>query len=358
MINNKHMKIVVASAGRRAHYIPWFREALQSQKIPGEVIAMDYRATSPTVGLADRAVQTPAYNSSEYLTMMRQWFEAERPDLFLCMNDYEMQILSNGLAATLRDTGCTVAVLDSAAQDWVLDKYLMAKTLEEHAIPTPQTRLGSEVSDVVTACPSDMIFVVKHRFGSGSTGLHIVQTPDLEKAVADSAQTALGQDGHKAPDGPAAVLIQEHLPGHEFGVDGVFSLDGQGELLGVLARRTEQMRAGDPDVATTVSGERFVPIMRQLGRLLRPIGPINADFRENAAGEPQIIDINPRMGGGYPYNHRAGADMPAALVRAVAGLEHLPELLEYELGVTTARHEEFTVISREAADTVTSISRP
>lgn len=354
MINNKHMKIVVASAGRRAHYIPWFRDALRTQNIPGEVIAMDYRATSPTVGLADRAVQTPAYNSAEYLTMLRAWCDAERPDLFLCMNDYEMQILSDGLADEMRDMGCAVAVLSAEAQVWVLDKYLMAQTLQQHDIATPVTRLGSEVADVVASSPADRIFVVKHRFGSGSTGLHIVQTPDLIDAVADSVETALDQNGHKATDGPAAVLIQDHLPGTEFGVDGVFSLDGQANLLGILARRTDQMRAGDPDVATTVPGDRFETAMRKLGDLLGPTGPINADFREDAAGEPHIIDINPRMGGGYPYNHRAGADMPAALLREVAGLDRLPELLDYEIGVTTARHEEFTVISRETADTASS----
>src|SRR5690625_3463895 len=53
--DNQHLKIVIASAGRRAHYVKWFKEALQKQRIRGEVIALDYRATSPTVGLADRS---------------------------------------------------------------------------------------------------------------------------------------------------------------------------------------------------------------------------------------------------------------------------------------------------------------
>ncbi len=354
MTNDKPMKVVVASAGRRAHYIPWFREALRTQNIPGEVIAMDYRATSPTVGLADRAVQTPAYNSPEYITMIRDWFDAERPDLFLCMNDYEMQILSDNLAADLRAMGCAVAVLDSEAQAWVLDKYRTTQTLQQHGIATPNTHLGSDVTDVMNASPSDRIFVVKHRFGAGSTGLHIVQTQDLADAVAESAKSALGPDGHKTTDGPAAVLIQDHLPGNEYGVDGVFSVDGQSTLLGVVARRKDQMRAGDTDVATSVSPEPFQGMIAQIGKLLRPTGSIDVDFRETADGQPQVIDINPRMGGGYPFCHRAGADMPAALIRSAAGLEHDPALLEYEHGVTTARREEFTIISRETVSSTTS----
>lgn len=346
MAHTKHLKIVIASAGRRAHYIKWFRDALETQQIPGEVIALDYRATSPTVGLADRAYQTPAYNSSEYVTWIREWFTAERPDLFLCMNDYEMQTLSGGLADELRALGCVVSVLAPSEHALVLDKYQMFCVLLERGIPTPRTYLGSELDSITPKPNADAKFVIKHRFGAGSTGLEVVEATELADAVARSAETALGHDGQKLVGDTSAVLVQEFLPGNEFGVDGVFSLDGNSELLGTLARRTDQMRDGDPDVATTVPGDRFAPLMRELGALLCPIGTMNVDFRENSAGEPHIIDINPRMGGGYPYCHRAGADMPSALIRAVAGLEHLPELLDYEIDVTSVRREEFTVISR------------
>lgn len=346
MTNTKHMKIVIASAGRRAHYLQWFKDALETQQIPGEVIALDYRATSPTVGLADRAYQTPAYNSPEYVTWIREWFTKERPDLFLCMNDYEMQTLSGALADELRALGCVVSVLAPAEHSIVLDKHKMFCALLERGIPTPRTWLGTELDSLTPESTADTKFIVKHRFGAGSTGLEVVEAHGLAEAVARSAETALGHNGQKLVGDTSAVLIQEFLPGDEFGVDGVFSVDGKSELLGTLARRTDQMRDGDPDVATSVPGDRFAPMMRELGSLLCPTGTMNVDFRENSAGEPHIIDINPRMGGGYPYCHRAGADMPSALIRAAAGLEHLPELLDYEIGVTSARREEFSVIAR------------
>lgn len=346
MAPTQDLKIVIASAGRRAHYIEWFRDALKKQQIPGEVIALDYRATSPTVGLADRAYQTPAYNNPKYATWVREWFTQERPDLFLCMNDYEMQTLSGELADELRKLGCIVSVLAPTQHSIVLDKHKMFCSLVERGLPTPQTHLGSNLDTVLEEADDAQKFIVKHRFGAGSTGLEVVETPALAEAVERSADTALGHDGRKLVGDTSAVLIQEFLPGDEFGVDGVFSLDGQSELLGTLARRTDQMRDGDPDVATTVSGDRFAPLMRQLGALLCPTGTMNVDFRENSEGEVQIIDINPRMGGGYPYCHRAGADMPSAIVRAVAGLDHNPELLNYDTGVTSARREEFSVIAR------------
>lgn len=350
MTTNKYLKIVIASAGRRAHYIEWFKDALRAQNIAGEVIALDYRTTSPTVGLADRAFKTPAYNSPEYVTMIREWFTAEQPDLFLCMNDYELQTLSGGLADELRELGCAVAVLDAAAHAIVQDKHLTAQTLQEHGIPTPATYLGSEVATLVESAAADTKFVVKHRFGAGSTGVHIVTAAELSAAVAESAASALGRDGQPAQDGAASVIVQDYLPGSEYGVDGVFSVDGRSELLGVVARRKDQMRAGDTDLATTVAPAPFQDAISKIGSLLRPTGSIDVDFRETASGEPRVIDINPRMGGGYPFCHRAGADLPAALIRSAAVLEHEPWLLDYEIGVSTARREEFTVISRQTAD--------
>lgn len=346
MGNDNSLKIVLASSGRRAHYIQWFQDALDNQGIDGEVIAMEYRATSPSLGLADRVVLAPAYNSPDYPDALRDWFTTERPDLFFCMNDYELQILSDGLADDLRGLGCAVTVLDAAAQAVVLDKYRMAQVLHENGIPTPVTYLGTDVDAVVASSAADSEFVVKHRFGSGSSGLLFPTAADLTQAVARSASTALGKDGRVAQNGPDAVIIQPRLPGSEYGVDGVFSVDGQSQLLGVLARRVDLMRDGDPDVATTVSPEPFHQALNTIGNLFHPSGSFNVDFRETADGQPQVIDINPRLGGGYPYCHRAGADMPSALIRSAAGLEHIPSLLEYEHGITTARREEFTVINQ------------
>src|SRR5699024_1733551 len=42
--------------------------------------------------------------------------------------------------------------------------------------------------------------------------------------------------------------------------------------------------------------------------------------------------------------HRAGADLPAALIRSAAGLADQPDLLDYAVGVITVRREEFTVL--------------
>src|SRR5699024_3874796 len=91
------------------------------------------------------------------------------------------------------------------------------------------------------------------RFGSGSTGLCFASAADLGDAVSESAKSAKGGDRRASSNGLDAVVVQKLLPGPEYGVDGVYPLDGEGSLLGVLARRKDRMRGGDTDVATTVA---------------------------------------------------------------------------------------------------------
>lgn len=344
MGSGKFLKIVIASAGRRAHYVQWFRDALRTQGIRGEVIAMEYRTTSPSLSLADRAVVFPAYNSPDYPDAIRSWVASERPDLFISLNDYELQILSEGLADELRELGCAVAVLDSASQSVVLDKYRMSTALQERGLPTPATYLGTGIESLIASSEENSEFVVKHRFGSGSSGLLFTTAADLNLTVMESAVTALGEDGLPAHNGPASVVVQERLPGTEYGIDGVFSVDGHSRLLGVLARRKDLMRSGDTDIATSVSAAPFREAIIGIGNLFHPAGAIDVDFRETAEGKPLVIDINPRLGGGYPFCHLAGADLPSALIRSVAGLAEIPSLLDYKLDVSTARREEFTVL--------------
>src|SRR5699024_5594074 len=110
-------------------------------------------------------------------------------------------------------------------------------------------------------------------------------------------------------------------------------------LLGALVRRKDRIRTGDPEDATAVTPEDFTAAMAAPGDLLKPVGPIDVDFREAADGTPLIIDVKPRFGGGYPFCHLAGADLPAHMVRSLAGLDHDPSLLSCRIGIKSARRE-------------------
>ena len=49
------------------------------------------------------------------------------------------------------------------------------------------------------------------------------------------------------------------------------------------------------------------------------------------------MELNPRFGGGYPFSHAAGANVPSALIAWRRGLAPKPEWLRVRPGVLSAK---------------------
>ena len=70
--------------------------------------------------------------------------------------------------------------------------------------------------------------------------------------------------------------------------------------------------------------DREYGILKRLGagiaEALGPSGLIDADvIMDEKSLKPYVIDINARFGGGYPFSHLAGADVPKAYVLFAEG---------------------------------------
>ena len=332
--------VVIGSAGRRLYLVEWFRAAFRRLGLTGEVVVTEHDPTSASFGYADRGVIMPSYSDPDYADVMTDWFSHEQPDLFVSVNDYELQVLSEGLADRLRATGCAVAALSRTGQQQASDKYLMSQLLNRSGVAVPRTVLGSRWRSLADDVPAGSRLVVKHRFGSGSSGLRFTDRGGLRTAVEIAARSATDNWGRPVPNALDAVVVQEGLAGQEFGVDGVFGLGrGAGVLHGTLAREKLRMRSGETDKAVTVDGAPFAPVVARLGAVLRPTGLVDLDLIRDRDGVLWVIDINPRFGGGYPFVHLAGADAPPFLLALAPGLPGDRSMLDYALGVASAKYE-------------------
>ena len=95
-------------------------------------------------------------------------------------------------------------------------------------------------------------------------------------------------------------------------------------------------RPADP--ALQAVGER-------IGRRLGHRGILDADaFVDGEA--ICVIDLNPRFGGGYPFSHLAGADLPAAIIAWAEGRTPDPAWLRVAPNVTMARYDQYVVAAR------------
>jgi len=155
------------------------------------------------------------------------------------------------------------------------------------------------------------------------------------------------QAGRCRPDGgtdPDLLVVQPFLSGVEFGLDIVSDLTDSAEVTGVLARRKDATAQGVATRVVTVDPAEFHSLAECIARVVRPQGPIDVDLIETEESGLQVLDVNPRFGGGYPFSHCAGSDVPGYLIAELLGLPAPAGWNTCRVGVTIGRHDSFVTI--------------
>ena len=331
------MRIVIGSAGRRVYLVRWFQEALRKAGIQGQVYVFENDKNAASVAVADGFVRMPRYEDPDYHSELLGAIEELRPHLFFSLNDYELTHLSEGLAADIRQRGVIVPSLTQELHAMVADKLAMYARLRTVGIKTPSTVLLSDSVNAEKLLSETDRVIVKDRFGSGSSGLQRVESKDLLWFIHSNQQKAPGLElGIKNFD---ALVLQPELAGEEYGLDIVTPLTG-GAVQGLLARRKLVMRSGETNVAETVDPCQFGALADRLAETFGSQGLIDVDVVRKSNGENQVIDINPRFGGGYPFNHVAGANVPDYYVASILGDPPGNDWKEYEFAHRAAKYEE------------------
>ena len=328
------MRIIISSGGRRVYLVGWFRQALQEAGIAGDVIVLDHDPHAATAAAADSYRPVPAFTSEAYAPTMLDIVDELQPDLFISLNDYELTTLSQGLAGQLRARGVVIPVLDDKYHRAVADKLEMSKVLQRAGICTPTTVLLSDLVAVHELIETSSHIIVKDRWGSGSSG--------LLRFTAEQARCWVNERYVNATDAEALtfdeIIVQPDLGGQEYGLDVITAVRG-GPVEGVLVRRKLSMRHGETASAMTVENTPFIGVAAALNAALGIQGSVDVDVMVTDAGVPHVIDINPRFGGGYPFVHVAGADVPHFYIASTLGFSPRPGWDAYRIGHIGAKHE-------------------
>lgn len=336
------MNILLSSVGRRPYLVRWFRESLAANQIEGRVFAADLDAFSPASSFADEFIQAPRVDDPGYRPWLAGLLLEADIDLAVSINDFE---LSEWSALPQIGQWAPLLRLNTETQDLVEDKFATGETLAAFGVPTPQTWLGDHIAALERTGRN---YVTKGRFGSASRGLRFVNGGRLETAVAEATAEVTTRHGQPvltqseiAPEN--FVIVQEQIIGTEYGLDVVSDLEGN--FAGVLARRKMAMRAGETDRAESVDAKPFIPLARTIAQAVPHPGSIDVDVMVDQQGEMHVIDINPRLGGGYPFSHLAGARVPHAYVAWAAGLPVRADWLRSTPGVISGKYVEAVAVA-------------
>lgn len=331
------MKILLSSVGRRPYLVSWFKEALRDNNLNGSVIAADLDEFSPSKSFADEFILSPRVDSKEYDSWLIQTIREKSIDLAVSINDFE---LSRWAGFIEQHPQLPLVTLTSKSQSIVEDKFLMSQILSEAGISSPKTWLASGVGGVKMP---NLEFVTKGRYGSASRGLRFTSASNLEESILSALPEVTTPSGKLATMQSEIALrdlliVQEKIEGEEFGLDIIADLDGK--FVSVLARKKISMRSGETDRAVSVSAEPFFDLGKKITSVIRHRGSIDVDVIVSPSGEAYLIDVNPRLGGGYPFSHLAGAKVPSAYISWKLGIDPAEDWLRSEIGIIGGKHVE------------------
>lgn len=325
------MNILLSSVGRRTYLVEYFQQALQGR---GQVIAVNSSADAPGMLAADVAITVPVAKTPGYADLLLDICRQHQVKLFCSLHDWEAPYLAAAKAKFLR-AGIIPVLPELEIVQVCLDKFRTAQFARSLGIPVPACFVEAAAAcQALEAGELRLPLLLKPRWGQGSIAMRkVYRAAELQSAL-DFIHTELQQSGLAylaGADQEQQVLIQQFVQGQEYGVDIVNDL--QGNFAACFVKQKLAMRSGETDVAETVICPTIEKLAKKISAATKHPGNLDADFFITASGEVQLLELNPRFGGGYPFSHLAGANVPAALIAWAEEKTPDPQWLQIKPGV-------------------------
>jgi carbamoyl-phosphate synthase large subunit len=290
--------------GRKSYLVDIFG---QSDRL-GTLVAVDsdpeanIQFHAPHFATVPQVVSEP----EAYAEALLELCETHDIDCIIPQNDLDLVALAD-VREDFRRQGVEITGAGPEVARAVRDKLQMADWMADQGLAYPKTWRPDET-------PSDAFpVIVKSRFGQGSAGL---QTVD------DRAELA-GLDGDE-------VVAQQMAPGTEYNLDILCRRDG--EVVSVVPKEKLEMRYGSTHKAESVDRPDLVELGVEVGEAVGHVGAIDVDVMVGADDTLQVIDINPRVGGGFPFTSFFCPAYVDALLAIAGGESPEPFLGDYEAG--------------------------
>lgn len=281
------MRILLSSVGRRGYLVKYFKQALGDA---GQVWGVDSSPYAAGFAYCDNRVILPEVYNSSYVTKLLALCVDNQIDIVIPLIDPELEVLSRQ-KERFADRGVMVVISPAETVQMAFDKYKTWEFAVQHGIPMPRSVLTVDAAlDNLANGRMRWPLVVKPRKGSASLDITYCQ---------DEIQLCGAVDGCPDP------LIQQFVEGPEYGYD-LFG-DDQFRPISVFCKKKLAMRAGETDKAISTNMPSLIEFGTKLLGAMKLFGPADIDVILSDSG-PQLLEINPRFGGGYPCSHLAGAD--------------------------------------------------
>ncbi len=276
-------------------------KALTLSSLEVEIYPVDVQPLSACLYRGQRGTVLPPPEKPGALEQWAVWLAQERIDALIPGSDHDLISLAGVRDDWLRQGVCQVLISDPELVAACQDKALTSELLGGLGLPYPRSAWSLSLDQALAwAGGQGYPLILKPRRGSGSRQLHLVQ---------DEEELRFYFPRTKEP------ILQEHLgdgDAQEEFTCAVFA-DAAGQCQGTfMARR--QLMAGATYQAEIGYWPQIDELLLELGRRLRPRGPLNVQLRSTPRG-PVPFELNIRCSGTTAIRAYFGFNEPEMLLR-------------------------------------------
>jgi carbamoyl-phosphate synthase large subunit len=107
-----------------------------------------------------------------------------------------------------------------------------------------------------------------------------------------------------------------------------------------IPRRRIEVRSGEVCKGVTCRRHELIDLGTRIAEALpRAFGPLNIQmFFDEPRGEIRVIEINPRLAGGFPLSWQAGGKFPRWMIEEMLGLPSTASADAWRDGLVMLRH--------------------
>ncbi len=310
------MNILFTSAGRRGYLIRYFKQELSGKGLVHAANSLDMNSAFLE---ADFSVVTPSIYDEIYISFLINYCRHHAIKAIIPLFDIDLPVLA-AHESDFQEIGVTLVCSSPKVCQICNDKLKTYNFLKEHGIYVPQTYIS--LKDAHAALKKGILnfpIILKPRWGMGSIGVYVAENLNeldifFAKVKRDIQQSYLKYES--CAEINSAVLVQQMLQGQEYGLDVINDINGV--YVTTFVKEKIAMRSGETDIARTVNSELLSSLGENLSMSLGHRANLDVDVFL-VDNKPYVLEMNARFGGGYPFSHLAGANLPKAILSWLDG---------------------------------------
>ena len=297
--SGKNLNVMFTCIGRRVSLLNSFRKSTRQLKLQSRFIGTDTTKLSPALQLCDKGYIVKPVSHRDYLEELLEIVRIEKVKLIVPTVDLDLKLLAAN-KGKFEKLGCFVLISAPEVIDICQDKRETFQFLSNAGFGTPLTwsiTSALRKKDLRYPC------FLKPWDGYASRGSAIVRN-----------RMELSFYGKTVPN----CIVQEYANGIEYTCD-VF-VDLEGKVRCVVPRKRLEVRSGEVSKAQVVKDPKIMETAASAVEALSAgPGVITVQLIKNSGGKINIIEINPRFGGGVPLSIKAGANFPKWILQLLIG---------------------------------------